>query len=44
MKQVMLGLGAQISTRDRASLAAALDAQEVSRRVAALRPPKAPQA
>jgi enoyl-CoA hydratase/carnithine racemase len=44
MKQVMLGLGAQVSALDRVRLAAALDAHEVARRVAALRPPKAGQA
>jgi hypothetical protein len=44
MKQVMLGLGAQVSAMDRDRLAAALDAHEVARRVAALRPPRAGQA
>jgi enoyl-CoA hydratase/carnithine racemase len=44
MKQVMLGLGAQVSAADRERLAAALDPQEVAQRVATLRPPKAPQA
>ena len=44
MKQVMLGFGVQVSAEDRQRLAAALDAQEVARRVAALRPRKGTQA